>query len=134
MVYRKGLVQEPWIKLFSKFVHNVHNADWFQLTVYFHIVFMLAIEGFYEALVNGLCNYCYDSQCYILISSIISSSTKIAKGSSWDLFWDMILFNVIINGNKSLLCWCIICMPTILLFKQIIFHITFLLEHDNNKS
>lgn len=94
---------------------------------------MLGIEGFYKALVHDLCSYCYDSQCYILIISIISSSTKIAKGSSWDLFGDIILFNLIINDNKSLLCWRFICMAMIPLFKQIIIPHA-ILEHDNNKS
>lgn len=71
---------------------------------------------------------------YILIS-IISSSTKIAKGSSWEVFWDMVLFNLIINDNKFLLLWRIICMPMIPLFKQIIIlPLQFLLEHENNKS
>lgn len=94
---------------------------------------MSGIEGFYKALIHDLCSYCYDSQCYILIISIISSSTKIAKGSSWDLFWDMILFNLIINYNNSLLCCSIICVAMIPLFKQIIIsHV--ILEHDNNKS
>jgi hypothetical protein len=96
---------------------NVCNSGLFHLRVYSHIVALMAIEVFIRLY---LMVYRYDSLCYILISRILSSSTKIAKGSSWDLFWDMILFNLIINDNKFLLCCCSIHMPMMALFKQII--------------
>lgn len=96
---------------------NVCNPGLFQGRVHSPVVALMAIEVFIRLY---LMVYCYDSLCYILISSILSSSTKIAKGSSWDLFWDMILFNLIINDNKFLLCCSSICMPWMPLFKQII--------------
>lgn len=80
--------------------------------------------------INQMKSYCFTRKqclqlslwqlCSVLISSIISTSPKIAEGFSWDLFLGTILFNLIINDNNIFLAWIIICMTMIPLFKQII--------------
>lgn len=93
---------------------NVCNLGLFYLRVYFYIVVLMVIEVFIRFY---LMVYRYDSLCYILISRIFFSLIKIVKGFFWDFFWDMILFNFIINDNKFLFCCCSIYMLMMVLFK-----------------